>query len=141
MLRQAVVLKFSSMNNAFVPPQIEDENGGYYPERRLWAAVIVETLAEYEEQLRRIKYCREASPHPVNRIFFQAIKRLRYECEHAWFQNICWLANVEPSSVYVKFDELDAKYQLRRTNFTDMATVIPRERLDRSRKAKILRSN
>lgn len=131
---QRAGLRFSSMGNWFVPPVPYPEDGGYYPEKRLWVAVVLETLAEYEAQLNQIKQIRQSSVQPVNRIFFFAIKRLRYECDHSWFKNICWLADIDPARVYAKFDELDIKYKLRKTNFTEIATVIPRERMGRVRR-------
>ena len=71
-----------------------DAHESSVPEQRLWCAIILSALTEYETLLRS----RNSS------------KPLRKQCEGAWFRHVCDCAGVEHSVVIRKLDQLDAKY-------------------------------
>lgn len=85
------------------------ENEGY-PEQRLWQAIILATLNDYEEWCRRIESSWNHMQQPVNRDFKYALDGIRRECTDKWFQQICDLAQIARPSIFRQFDKFDKEY-------------------------------
>lgn len=94
-------------------PQIfimEYESESVKPERRLWAAVVVTALEEYED------WCRSAEKHwrmwnsPVPIAYYHELQDMRRHCMHRWFGVVCALADVEQEWVIARFDSIAKEY-------------------------------
>lgn len=97
----------------------EFDTGPLYPERRLWIAVIVQALVEYEELLRNIHKTWEAFRRPIHRSFYWSIRQIKHEAQDPWFGHICDMADVSQAVVVQKLSALDKKYKFGEVEFTD----------------------
>ncbi len=87
-----------------------DDNHNSYPERRLWCAVIISTMEEYEEWCIRIHTGWHVKQKPVSGSYKFAIQHIRRQCKGEWFQTICELADFPASRMSARFDQLDKEY-------------------------------
>jgi hypothetical protein len=111
------------------------EDGSIYPEKRLWTAIILFALVEYEDILKHIQKLWTSNKKPVSRHFHTQLRMLRYEIEHSWFQNICDIADQPHVSVLGKLKHLEDTYGLKSVNFSNDDTRITRYQI---RKNKLL---
>lgn len=105
------------------------------PELRLWLAVIIMTVCEYEEMLNRIVNTWKKYRQPINRLRLNELYSLRFECRNPWFDYICEMANISPAIVFRRFDRLDEKYAIHSIKFTDL----PRCPLKKERQRRVKR--
>lgn len=113
---------------------MEVESEPIYPEKRLWTAVIVFALTEYEQQLQVIQ--KMSVDGQVSKHLLLQLRCLRYEVRHDWFGHVCENADVPQSQVIRKLQELDSKYKLSEIDFANVDLQPTRYQL---RKAKRLR--
>lgn len=97
------------------------------PEVRLWAAIVLVTVEEYEEWLKRIQSAWLMHGQPVRWEYAWTLRRLRYEINHQWFRSICDHANTEHSAVRKRILELEAKYGLHNVRFAEQPPAIPKK--------------
>lgn len=90
---------------------------GMYPEQRLWCAVILEALKEYEEYLQRISIVARTTKQPVDSTYRRGLAAIRRECAHKNFEFICELAQIPFKQVQTRFDRLDKEYCLSSIQF------------------------
>lgn len=83
-----------------------------FPECRLWQAVIIHTIDEYEGWLKRIQANWLRWGQPVDRAYYHMLQTIRHETAHAWFAHICCIADIPQSRVLKKFSQLDKQYGL-----------------------------
>lgn len=88
---------------------IDIEQTGFR-EQRLWAAIVLATITEYENWLRRIEQIWRETERPVFAELFQEVEQVRRHIEHDWFWHICDLAGVQYLSVTKALDKLDREY-------------------------------
>lgn len=71
------------------------------PERRLWIAVITQTVLDFEHVLRRLKALNDRKgPQKVIDRVSRDLDGLWHEVHHEWFRDICSFAKVHPDRVY-----------------------------------------
>lgn len=107
---------------------------GTYPERRLWTAVVLFAIVEYEEQLRHIRKLWDADRKPVARFLLSALQKLRYEIRHPWFARACDLAERDQRDVVRRIRTLDQQYGLAEIEFTDQESRITRYQTEKAKK-------
>lgn len=97
----------------------DDEERGFYPERRLWCAVVISTIEEYTEWLGRIQNAWSLSQKPVDSGFKFSLQHIRRQCKTEWFESVCGMADISADVVAKKFDQLDKEYCLKQIPFQD----------------------
>lgn len=133
-------VNFIGMGNLMRPPEMEDGEYPTYPERRLWSAVILATIHEYEEWLLRIESTWNNRQQPVNLSYFQALRIIRHECGNDWFAHICEMAEIAPDLILTKFDRLDREYCVRSIPRTDSpVTAATRWEIRKANARKLIR--
>lgn len=95
------------------------------PELRLWVAIVLVSIEEYEEWLKRIQSAWLRHGEPVSYEYGATIRRIRFELEHPWFRHICDLANREHSDVLSRLTQLEARYGFHNVRFADMPPPQP----------------
>lgn len=88
----------------------QSETPAAVPETRLWCAIILSTLVEYQEWLQRISSAWHRDQRPVPRGYLYAVQCIRKQCGNEWFVNICELAGVSLHQVVRRFDSLDREF-------------------------------
>lgn len=101
------------------PPQLWLDADLSTPEKRLWVAVILQTVAEYEEWARRIDRFHAVMKTEVPIEFQEALEVVRRECMHQWFQHVCDMAEVRPSQVFERFKVIDRDYCVNHVPFAE----------------------
>lgn len=99
-------------------------NADYYPEERLYLAIIIQAICDYESNLQRIQAAWLKNGEPVERNHADNLRVIRYECQGNGFQNFCLLADVPISKIFRKFQTLDKQYGLINVKFTDHDRII-----------------
>lgn len=112
----------------------ETESRPIYGEQRLWTAIIVMALQDYEGQLVHIRKLWDGDKRQVPRYLFQALRVLRYEIQHEWFAHVCFLAEQDHSTMVAQLKRLDEKYKLSEVQFTDSDNPITRYQLRKAKK-------
>ena len=107
-----------------------------YPEQRLWTAIILFTIQEYEDTLALVKKLWTTENGPVSKYYLQTIRSIRYECRHSWFGHICEHANFHQDVLLKKMKQLDMQYGLAEVEFTDEDNVVTRYQVRRSMQAR-----
>lgn len=116
-------------------PTVEDDGaGGTFPERRLWIAVIVYSMTEYEEQLKHIKKLWDAERKALPRQLLNVLRVLRYELRHEWFGHVCDLAEIAQSHVLTRIKALDKQYGLAEIEFDETLTMPTRYQMRKARR-------
>jgi hypothetical protein len=105
-----------------------------YPERRLWMAIILHAITEYEEQLRHIQKLWKADRKPVSKHLLTFLRGLRYEVRHDWFRHVCDLANIDQSHVISRIKQLDEQYHVAQVKFSGEDTMATRYQLMKAKK-------
>lgn len=123
----------------FRPPTLEYDGEEPYPEQRLWTAVLLATLTEYEMTLKRIKEAWRMTGRPVSRNFLMELYSIRHECRHEWFRHICEMANWPPERILGKFNEFDKQYELSSVKFSATDNAVTRYQIRKIKDAKRLR--
>lgn len=91
--------------------EIEDDaDCANYPERRLWLAVIVQALEDYEGLLQRIESAWNQTRRPVNRQLWIEACEVRRHCEHSLFEAICEHAGIPHRRILLKLNHFDREY-------------------------------
>lgn len=93
------------------------------PELRLWVAIVLTSIEEYEGWLKRIQTQWLLHGQPVAYEYGSTIRRLRFELEHEWFRHICDLANREHCDVIARIASLEKRYGFHNVRFADMGPV------------------
>ena len=102
----------------------ESENSGGFPEIRLWAAIILNTLHEYEGLLTTIQTSWQIRKRPVNRLHLHGLNNIRRECADPWFRHVCDMAGTVASKVIAQLNKLDERYFLKDYEFTPRASIV-----------------
>ncbi len=110
------------------------DNDGY-PETRLWAAVVLQSINEYEHLLQRIQGTWLSSNRPVNRAHYEALANVREQCKSTWFVQVCELAGFDQLSVLNKFSNLEKMYGLINVVFTEQQSVVSRYMREKQRRS------
>lgn len=105
-------------------PESEEWSERDYPERRLWCAVVINLLHEYESWLQRIMLLWQTENKPVPAALHNEIKDMRKHCTHRWFGVVCALADITQSMVIARLDRLDKDYCLASISFDETEQVI-----------------
>lgn len=115
-------------------PGMESDAPPIYPERRLWTAVILSAVLEYEQQLQHIQKLWTATHRPLAKGLLNHLRSLRYEIRHDWFRHVCDLADIDQSHVVRRIRELDQRHLLHEVKFTDEDTLPTRYQMRKARK-------
>lgn len=100
-------------------PQLELEDFADFPERRLWVAIIIVAVCDYEEQLAFIRRIWSETGRPVDRIYLNQLRNLRHELNNPWFAEICELAGWQPQRVLGQLKRLEDRHGLSAIKFTE----------------------
>ncbi len=103
------------------------------PELRLWVAIVLVSLEEYENWLKRIQAAWLMRGQPVSYDYGSTIRRLRFEMEHPWFRHICDLANREHCDVISRLTVLEKKYGFHNVQFAEMGPPAPPKKTRKER--------
>lgn len=115
----AVAVPFLGMAKRINPPPMEPGEEPSYPERRLWAAILIETFTEYETWLQRISCSwRNSAGTPVCMSWRDHLNKIKRECRDAWFDRICDLAGVDGNDARARLLVLDKQHGLHHIKFT-----------------------
>lgn len=98
---------------------MHDTNDRACPENRLWMAVLIAAITEYEDLCVRIESSWNREQRPVNPAYRYALERIRQECDTAWFRAVCDMANVPRATVMRKLDQLDKDHCVRAIPYAD----------------------
>lgn len=122
----SLVSSNSMYNNRTI--EIEEMfDGGYYPEKRLWVAVVLTALTEYQDSCQRAALAWKVhNGKPVNRVFLSTLQAIRKDCGTAWFRQICMIAGVDQKTVFKKFDSYDEKHGILDIRFTERDEIVSR---------------
>ncbi len=115
-------------------PEIDDDGGSVFPEKRLWTATILNAITDYEEQLRNIRSIMEKTGKAPGQWMHSELRILRYEIEHDWFKQICLTADQSHGAVLYKLDALDKQYGLREIIFSDDDTRVTRYSINKAKR-------
>ena len=110
------------------------DDAGTYPEKRLWVAVVLFALVEYEEQLKHIRKLWDAERKPITRFLLSSLQKLRHEIRHPGFARACELAEREQADVIRRIRALDKQYGLAEVEFTDSESRLTRYQADKAKK-------
>ena len=91
-------------------PEVWIEGEPSYPERRLWAAVILHTLQEFTEWCQFAERTWRETQQPISQQLLGEIHAVRRQCRHRWFANICDLANVEHEIVLERIATISREF-------------------------------
>lgn len=106
-----------------------------YPEMRLWAAIVLNTVAEYELWLRRMQTDWLLNKGKlIRRSLYITLKDIEKEVRHSWFDQVCELAGVSQDIVINKLAQLDKQYGLLNMRFTDSPEFISEYAMRKARK-------
>jgi hypothetical protein len=94
------------------------------PEIRLWLAIILQALTEYQEWLHRIQQQWLLHGEPVDGTYANTLRRVRYECEHEWFKHVCDLADISHDAFMRKLIDFEKTFGLCNVRFTDVGGEI-----------------
>lgn len=94
-------------------------------ETRLWSAVIICALREYELWLRDIRTIWLARGEPVHKSYGTMLRDTQRELRHDWFRHICDLADVPHSTVMRKVVCLEREYGIINVTFADNGEELP----------------
>lgn len=92
--------------------QLEADTVESYPEQRLWCAVIMSALDEYQDCLQRISSSWHTHQRAVNRNYLEVLRNVRKSCDTPWFGMVCELADISPHRVIQRLDSLDREFCL-----------------------------
>lgn len=115
-------------------PEAEVESRAVYPEQRLWTAIILMAVQDYEDQLIHIRKLWDADHRPLSRHLLHFLRVLKYEAQHDWFRHVCDLADLDQDHILNKMKEMDFKYKLSEVKFADTDHSITRYQLRKTRK-------
>lgn len=103
--------------------EMEPTPGSYFPENRLWCAIVLQAIADYECSLSRIVRKWSRTREALDAVFYYTTMEIRRECTHRWFAFVCEHAGVRVSDVLRRLTLLDETYCLRHIKFvgTDRA--------------------
>lgn len=127
---QRAFIQSRSMGSWFDEDYEGDEST---PEKRLWVAVILASVQEYEEQLQVIHKMWSADHKPIAKQFQNQLKMLKYEMSHEWFRHVCEMADWDFYSIRGKLNALEEKYRLDEVEFTTEDSVILRFQIKKLR--------
>lgn len=137
MLAQAHSITFRRMSQTTQTPrtyQTEGDEIPVYPEQRLWTAVLLFSIQEYEEHLIRMWKVWEADRRPISKHFLSHIRGIKYEIQHEWFQHICDMAGRDHRAILWKLKQLELKHRFSEIKFSDQDTSVSRYQLRRMRR-------
>lgn len=138
MLEQSALVDYA-MNRERQPeyiPEFDTDDGSVFPEKRLWTAMILNALVDYELKLTNIQNMWLATKKPVGQWMHVELRILRYEMEHDWFKQICVIADQSYIAVIKKLDAMDEEYGLRKILFTDDDTRVTRYQINKLKSQK-----
>mgnify|MGYP001616459402 CR=1 FL=1 len=117
---------FKKSTNA--PVQEPIDAPAIYPEKRLWIAIILNTVYEYEDQLKVIQKLWGAggSRKALSKHFLTSLRSIEYEVRHEWFNHVCDLADFDQARVIRKLKELDTEYKLSQVTFAAEDHIVTR---------------
>jgi hypothetical protein len=110
--------------------------GEDFPEMRLWKAIVIQAIHEYEEWLGRIQREWLKYGEPVDIKLYNTLQLVRYECTCHWFRYVCDMADVEHEQVMRKFIQLEKHYGLINVRFGEVecSSVISQSGFQESRR-------
>lgn len=80
------------------------------PEVRLWAAIIIRTLHEYEYWLFNAQQAWLEFHEPVHPHYAMNLREIRHELTHVWFGHICDNADIDVCAVMKRICRLEREY-------------------------------
>ncbi len=89
-----------------------------YPEQRMWAAVALLLIEDYEVKLteaHRIWFDNKRKPDSG---ILLTLRQLRRVAGSPWFRTVCEYVNVHEDHITTKLDKLDKAYELEKIQFT-----------------------
>lgn len=89
-----------------------------FAEQRLWAAVALQLIDDYEAVLRKVNMIWFEKRAKVSHHHLMTLRQLQREAKGAWFQLVCEHINVHGSHVLRKFQQLEKQYKLSEVQFT-----------------------
>jgi hypothetical protein len=98
----------------------------YFPERRLWVAVILAAITEYEDQLTHISKLWFADKKPLSHFFINSLRMIKHEVYHDWFRHVCDLADIDQSHIIRKIKNLDLEHKLSEIRFLEQDANVSR---------------
>lgn len=89
-----------------------------YAEQRMWAAVALQLIDDYESTLKRIHSIWFDKKVKVNQANLMTLRQLRREAKGEWLNLILEHINIHGDHLIAKLDKLDKQYNLGQIQFT-----------------------
>jgi hypothetical protein len=117
-------------------PEIDFEPDANYPERRLWLAVIVQALADYEDLLRKVESAWNHLQRPTQRQQYLEVKQLQRHLADPLFELICEHAGIAVEKVARKVRRFEKDYCFNAIPVEDDAPVLSDWQMRKVRRAR-----
>lgn len=116
-------------------PEMEIEDGEQsFPERRLWAAVVLQALEDYEDLLRQFESYWNKVQRPVQYQLWCEACAIRRHCQHELFQTICEHAGIDYGRVVRKIRQMERDYCFASIPHETSGTVYSEQWFERKRR-------
>lgn len=89
-----------------------------YPEQRMWAAVALLLIDDYEVKLKEGHRIWFESKRKPDAGILTTLRQLRRVAKSPWFRTVCEYVNVHEDHIENKLNALDKAYRLEKIQFT-----------------------